>query len=558
MIGKRLGRWLVMEEIGQGGMGTVYLAQAVDTPADRALPDGPTAGEVRRAAVKVLAPALAGEPGFVERFAREIAALSKLRHPNIVGFLESGQQDYCYYYAMEYVEGVSFDRLLREKGRLPCEQVVDFGIQICAALKHAHDHGVIHRDLKPPNLMLAPGGVVKLTDFGVARLFSEGRLTASNAVVGTADFMSPEQAAGKPVTRRSDLYSLGVLLYTLLTGKTPFTATTVAEMLHKHLYGRYEEVRRLRPETPHELEALVHQLLEKDPDKRPPDASVVGRQLDRLKQKTARKSQATMDEVQSATTLLADATDAPDAAQSTRSSNPAKVVSRIMRTDFEEVNRAGPIGRLFNRAWVLLLLLAGIITLAVWGFWPASVADEIARAQRHYANLEYEEAAAILERQLTRSMSETERETIEELRERIEQVRARNKARKQAVKWAGEFTVPSCEAERLYREGVLEYYQGRTAAARSRWQLAVDAYRGVAIAETWVLLSGDALRDTIEALDDSTNLDAALKLAESEPADEAQRRLDALERVYQGRDDVHAEAARRQINAARQRLRLTD
>ena len=206
MIGAQLGPWLIDSEIGRGGMATVYLAHA----------DPPPAGQPHVAAVKVLAAELAAEQGFVLRFEREIDIVRRLDHPNIVRFFESGVSDGRPWFAMEYVDGPSLDAVLEERGRLPWREVLNFACQIAPALKHAHDRGVIHRDLKPSNLLRAPDptgpGVVKLTDFGVASLFASRHLTVTGGVVGTAEFLSPEQAAGKPVTRRSDLYSLGVVL----------------------------------------------------------------------------------------------------------------------------------------------------------------------------------------------------------------------------------------------------------------------------------------------------------------------------------------------------------
>src|SRR5262249_5056614 len=155
MIGDRLGKWIIYKEIGRGGMGPVYLSQAVR-------------GD-RQAAIKVLAAELSQDVGFLQRFQREIDILSQLDHPNIVHFYESGCENNLFYYAMEYVEGQTLEQRLSDEGRLPWQDVLDVGIQVCAALKHAHDHGTIHRDLKPPNLMVTEDGTIKLTDFGIAK-----------------------------------------------------------------------------------------------------------------------------------------------------------------------------------------------------------------------------------------------------------------------------------------------------------------------------------------------------------------------------------------------------
>src|SRR5262245_13822523 len=222
MNGDRLGKWILFKELGRGGMGRVYHARE----------------EIggREAAVKVLAAELAQDVGFLQRFQREIDILRQLEHPNIVRFYEAGCENGLYFYAMEYVEGESLEDTLGRQGRLPWRDVLDIALQVCPALKHVHDHGIIHRDLKPANLLRTTGGVIKLSDFGVAKVFAQGQLTAIGGVVGTAAYVSPEQAAGKPITKRSDLYALGAVLYTLLTGRPPFEGEGFVDVLHKHCY----------------------------------------------------------------------------------------------------------------------------------------------------------------------------------------------------------------------------------------------------------------------------------------------------------------------------------
>src|SRR5262245_40402252 len=205
MIGENLGKWRIFKELGRGGMGRVYLAQEEGTG--------------RQAAVKVLAGELAQDVGFLQRFQREIETLSQLTHPNIVRFYESGCENGHYFYAMEYVDGQSLDETLAAHKRLPWREVLHIALQLCPALRHVHDHGVVHRDLKPSNIIRTAAGQVKLMDFGIAKIFASTHLTATGGVVGTAEFISPEQASGKPVTKRSDLYSLGVVMYTLLVGR---------------------------------------------------------------------------------------------------------------------------------------------------------------------------------------------------------------------------------------------------------------------------------------------------------------------------------------------------
>lgn len=264
-VGDELGPYRIVSPLGRGGMGAVYKAVSRAT------------GEV--AAVKLLSPALADEQGFRDRFNAEIETLLKLNHPNIVRLLGYGEQNGQLFYAMELVEGDSLeDELARGRRFLPRE-VVQLGIQVCQALRHAHDRGIVHRDLKPGNLLLTGSGQVKLADFGIARLFNNTRRTQAGSILGTAEFMAPEQAEGKPVDPRSDLYSLGGVFYLLLARRPMFRAQSLLEMLDKQRHALPDPLSRYAADCPAELEQLVMQLIEKRPEKRPANAMVVARRL---------------------------------------------------------------------------------------------------------------------------------------------------------------------------------------------------------------------------------------------------------------------------------------
>ncbi|MBI3839222.1 MAG: serine/threonine protein kinase [Planctomycetia bacterium] len=265
---EQLGPYRLGKKLGQGGMGAVY--EGLDTES----------GE--EAAVKVLAPALASEEGFRARFEAEIESLKKLRHPNIVRLFGYGEQSGTLFYAMELVRGTSLEDELRAGRRFEWREVTQIAIKLCRALKHAHDHGVIHRDLKPANLLMSTDGEIKLSDFGIARLFGNMRMTSDGGVLGTAEYMAPEQADGRVVTDRCDQYSMGGVLYTLLTGRPPFRAKTMVEMLQLQRYAEPELVTRFAPQTPAELARIVHQLLEKDPQKRFANALILSRSLEAM------------------------------------------------------------------------------------------------------------------------------------------------------------------------------------------------------------------------------------------------------------------------------------
>ena len=268
-----IGPYQIQEELGAGGMGTVY--RAIHTESSELV------------AVKVLSATMAREPGLVERFRREIESLQKLTNPHIVRFLDSGEHDGTYYYAMELVEGETLTSRLGQVKRLGWEVVIDISVQVCRALKSAHDAGIIHRDLKPGNLMLTDEDLVKLTDFGVAQIFAAGKLTATGGIVGTAEYMSPEQAQGRKAHRTSDLYSLGAVMYCMLTGRPPFQGRSTVELIQKQRYGQFDSPRSIVPEIPRWLDEVVCRLLSKEPEDRYPDAYVLGLRLQEIPRKVA-------------------------------------------------------------------------------------------------------------------------------------------------------------------------------------------------------------------------------------------------------------------------------
>ncbi|QDU29990.1 Serine/threonine-protein kinase StkP [Anatilimnocola aggregata] len=262
---EQLGPYRLEKTLGRGGMGAVYLGIHRET------------GE--KAAVKVLAPNLSDDLLFRERFKAEVNTLKQLLHPGIVRLHGYGEEDGHLYYVMEYVPGRNLQDELAAGRRFTWRDVTRMGVQIALALKHAHDRGVVHRDLKPANLLLTDDDQVKLTDFGIAKLYGGTSVTADGSVMGTADYMAPEQARGKQVTSRCDLYSLGSVLYALITGRPPFAGKTLTEVIHNLMHEKPVALRRLAPDAPDELENIVMQLLEKDAANRIPTAIAVANRL---------------------------------------------------------------------------------------------------------------------------------------------------------------------------------------------------------------------------------------------------------------------------------------
>ncbi len=275
LVGEVIGPFTVEKELGSGAMGTVYKAQY-------ARPDGVTVP----VAIKMISMGLLGNEGAVARFDREAAILKQLRHPHIVRLLAVGKYRKTPFIAMEYVDGESLDRVLTRRQSLAWEDVVQYGKQLCDALQHAHDKGIVHRDLKPSNLMVSSQGILKLTDFGIAKDTDVTALTGANSTIGTAAYMSPEQCRGdKTLGPKSDLYSLGVCLYELLTGKKPFVSESTIDMFMKHVGETPVRPRKLVQDLPIWLDNLVMFLLEKDKANRPLDAATVGRILAEIEEK---------------------------------------------------------------------------------------------------------------------------------------------------------------------------------------------------------------------------------------------------------------------------------
>jgi len=271
MVGSRVygNRYEVQREIAHGGMADVYLAR--DLTLDRVV------------AIKVLSAELSRDPSFVERFRLEAQAAGNLNHPNVVAVYDWGQEASTSYIVMEYVEGHTLRDLIHSQHRVPPAQTADIGAEIAAALAFAHQAGVVHRDVKPGNVLITPAGQVKVTDFGIARADgAAGGLTRTGAVMGTATYFSPEQAQGLPVDGRSDVYSLGVVLYEMATGRPPFTGENPVTVAYQHVR---EPVPPLDPAAavPPDLERIILTCLAKDPLERYQSADDLRADLLRLR-----------------------------------------------------------------------------------------------------------------------------------------------------------------------------------------------------------------------------------------------------------------------------------
>src|SRR5574344_2315394 len=247
-------RYQIIKSIGEGGMANVYLAY--DTILDR------------NVAVKILRGDLAGDEKFVRRFQREAISASSLTHPNIVEMYDVGEDDGKYFIVMEYLEGATLKSLIKKRGSLTLAEVIDIMLQLTSGVACAHESYIIHRDIKPQNVLMLENGLVKITDFGIAMALNSNELTQTNSVMGSVHYLPPEQANGTGATVKSDIYSLGILMFECLTGKLPFKGETAVEIAIKQLKEPIPSVCKINNEIPQSIENIILKATAKNPKNR--------------------------------------------------------------------------------------------------------------------------------------------------------------------------------------------------------------------------------------------------------------------------------------------------
>ncbi|MBA4547505.1 Stk1 family PASTA domain-containing Ser/Thr kinase [Thermoactinomyces intermedius] len=255
MEGKKLGgRYEIVSRVGGGGMAVVYKAKDVLLN--------------RYVAIKVLSESLSNDSEFIRRFSREAQAAASLSHPNIVNVYDVGRDHFTHYIVMELVEGPTLKQYIQERGPLPVQEAATIAVQICDGLAHAHENQIVHRDIKPHNILLGPNGRAKVTDFGIARAASSSTITQQGSVMGSVHYFSPEQARGGVIGEKSDLYSLGIVLYEMLTGRIPFDGDSAISIALKHLQETPEDPRKYNSNIPDNVAEIVMKALSKNPEDR--------------------------------------------------------------------------------------------------------------------------------------------------------------------------------------------------------------------------------------------------------------------------------------------------
>jgi len=520
--GQEFGTFRVESELGSGAMGTVYKAVFKDT--------GQTV------ALKLIAPGHLGNETIKARFEREAGILKQLRHPHIVRLFATGRYKKTPFFAMEYVQGESLDKVLERRGRLPWEEVVRLGKQLCDALQHAHEKGIIHRDLKPSNLMVLQDGTLKLTDFGIAKDTDVTALTGANSTVGTAAYMSPEQCRGeKNLTAKSDLYSLGVVFFELLTGEKPFKKDTPVEMFLAHVNDPFPRPATLNYEIPSWLDNLVCHLMEKLPERRPVDAAAVARTLHEIEAKVADQRSAGLD------AATARVVDRPGA----KADDADREAARLLRGGRKRRRRAR-VEPFYQKNWfvavAVLATIAGLSWLVYWGTRPATPETFLARWNDATKTGDTELARTVL-KQFADSYPQLDTPDARRMRTAYEDAEAEQLARQMHNRLRRNLS-PDGDAQQIAFAAIRAEDAGSMGDARRRWSDLAELSRSSKSADDSAY--GWLSRRSLQALDEIGAQEKSLigSLDKTDPpASEALRRA-ALAARFERFGDA-AEAAER-------------
>ncbi len=472
MTGQRIGQWILGAELGRGPAGVVYRAVwAID------------AG--RTAAVKLYSHPAALAPDVVATFPADFLALKRLGHPNIVEYYDAGVHDGRPWFAAELVEGTDGGALLKahvkkpgEPGLAWADDVLRIAVQVARALKHGHHRSLLHRSLKPSNLLVTPDGVVKVSDYGMTKLIAVPVADLPADPWGTAGFLAPEQYTGKPLTRKSDLYSLGGVLYALVAGRPPFPAASIAEFVHKHCYTLPDRPASFAPDIPADLDDLICLLLAKDPNRRPASPAAVMDELDQIRGKVERKGH-----------RIAWPADPGD------QSGPLPALTEDAAPRAESSQRDRP---LMSRPAVVLPMFALVVAAAaVLYFRPRPTADDLYAAAKPLVAsndpADWDRAADNLDPLATR-FPDAYRAEVAAARADLQDKRQLRRALDQAGR-----ARPATPAEYAYTRGLKLAEAGDLAGARRMWETVGRVFMPVEAEKRWVLLAAAALTASADA-----------------------------------------------------------
>ena len=515
MIGERVGDWAIDAEMWRDHRGPAFRARGDADP-------------TRVATVRVFSGPACQTPEFHALFRGRLAVLRRLAHPNIVAYLGGGVVHGEPYYVAEHVDGVDYQALLRDGKRPDWPAVLAAGLQIASALRHAHRRGVLHGDLTPANVIRTADGSVKLAEMGVAKLFGVEVPTYGDNPLASAAFLSPEQLAGKPGTKRSDFYALGCLLYALLTGRPPFVAANVVELIHKQCFAVPERPARYLPELPAEFDALVMRLLEKDPQNRPGSGTLLLAELDRVWASPGARGQLPARPSLPVDDAVPEMVEIPDAPARPRA--PDRPYRPLM-------NRPGAVVPAF--ALFVAIVMAGVYLSRETAESLYSKAEPLMRSDDP---ADWETAWNDYLEPLSRRFPDQHAEEVRSFRARAEPLGELRRAQTagKAARYAG-------EAERFYAAGLRLCQAGDFAGAKRVWERVVVAFGGVESETHWVAQARQAAarvtpqtgalhRPTAAGLQAALAHASALHAAGDKAAADAA--WDALEMLY--RDDADA------------------
>ncbi|MFV0446434.1 MAG: serine/threonine-protein kinase [Planctomycetaceae bacterium] len=473
---RKIGPFQLEGRLGVGGMGIVYKATY--------LKGG------QKVALKVLSPDLTADAKVTKRFEREMEILKKLKHPNIIKYYGGSASGTQRFYAMELIASGSLDELLRRQGKLSWEQTIDYSLQIAKALEHAHSAAIIHRDLKPANLLISSDGTLKLSDFGIARDTQSTALTQAGKTVGTMAYMAPEQITGKsPITRRTDLYALGCVIFQMLTGRTPFESETQPELLFKHIEEAPPNVREYNIDCPIWLDRLVQELLSKDPDDRPFDALAVQVMLEDVRKKVRDQEsivRATVTGGQSALTLQ-------DGAQ--------ELTKTLGKKKSKKKRSPDAHAPFYERAWFLSLSLAVVVGLGVWWAWPASEEERFDAIQVFMTSTEESDRSSQqseIEAFLVDFPETDHRGEAESWLDEIELIRAKRRLSNLELRSNVD---PRNEGERLYLEARRYEKDGDRLTALERYEAMIVLLEDKRELKPYLTMAGERIREIHSSLD---------------------------------------------------------